>query len=489
MRLSIARLLLGVAIASALALAGALAVKATQPDREVTTSSAEAYGLYQRGMKQWLNVRADAADSSWAAAVQLDPGFAMAWARRGALAYRRGQLRPARLYLARAESLVGGVSALEKARIRWFRAQLDGDAPSERASINAVLEKKPGDVEALLALFQLQWESGEAEAGVASMQEILRLEPSCVAAYNNMGYALADLGRFDQALEALRKYAFVNSDEPNPHDSLGELYERIGRYQEAEAEYARAIAADSTFFWTREHQARLLSSMGRYGDALEATRQGRAELSPLSRKQLRNRTVYTLLQAGRHDEALEMMDAMRDSLFQPPSWLHCRAEILKENGDAAGVDAMRDSLLQLLATPGGISATWADYLRTSARALSWEVHGNWGTAADSLQAWLTRTHPAWDTRHEVLLRLADDLTRAGRLDEALAATGQVLAENPRQARALCLQARALERAGRGTAAVEAWLSAVRSLEHADPGNPLREEAARRLAMAGAPPAP
>jgi tetratricopeptide (TPR) repeat protein len=440
-------------------------------------------------MNQWRSVKLDAADSSWAAATELDPGFAMAWARRGILAYQRGQMLPARAHVTHAESLAKRLSSSERVCLRWFRAKIEGDTRSERVCIDAVLGKHPGDVEALFSRYWLQVDAGEVEAGVSTLREILKSDPSFVVAYNNMGYALADLRRFDEALEALRKYAFVNSDEPNPHDSLGELYERLGRYAEAEAEYARAISADSTFLWARVHQARLFCSMGRYREALEATGPGSAALSPLSRKQLRNRTVYTLLQAGRYDEALSMMDAMRDSLFQPSTWFHCRAEILEQKGDAVGVDAMRDSLLQLLATPGDASAMSTDFLRMSVRSLSSEVHGDWGTAADSLQAWLTRVHPAWDGKHETLLRLADDLSRAGRLDDALAATGQVLADNPGHARALCLQARALDKSGRAAEALDAWRRTAESLDRADPGEPMREEAALRLSLAGARPSP
>jgi tetratricopeptide (TPR) repeat protein len=474
-------------LAATLVIGCAVVLKAALLRREVTTDSADAYALYLKGFERWQSYQLDAADSCWVAATTLDPEFAMAWGRRATLAYQRGQMASARKHVARAESLAEHLSSLERVRIRWFRAGIEDDTPTKLACIREVLRKHPRDVEALFCTYQLHIEAGETEAAIRSLQEILKVEPTYITAYNYLGYGLADLGRFEEALEALRKYAFVYSDEPNPHDSLGELYERIGRYDEAEGEYARALAADTTFFWARVHNARLLGAVGRYREALEATRQGQGRLSPLSRKQLRNCTVGTLLSAGRYGEALRMMDSMRDSLFQPATWLLCRAEILKEMGDVAGVNATRDSLLARLTAGGGeTSAMSTGYLRMLIQTLSCEVQGNWGGAADSLQAWLDHGHPSWDGRLWALLRLADDLGRARRFEDALAAAGKILADNPNQARALCFRARALAELGRGAEALEAWRRVADILDRADPAEPMREEASRRLAIAGSP---
>lgn len=473
-------------LAAALTLGCAIVVNATRPHREVTTDSAAAYALYTKGHAQWLSYRFDAADSSWGAAIALDPGFAMAWGRRAFLAYQRGQVVVAREYAGRAESMAARLPALERSRIGWYRAWIEGDTQAERACIEDVLRRRPGDVEALFAIYQIQMEAGETEAGIRSLQEVLKSDPACVTAYNNMGYALADVGRFDEALESLRKYAFVNSDEPNPHDSLGELYERLGRYAEAEAEYARALAADSTFYWAPVHRARLLCATGRYRDALSATQQEVHGLSRVSRQMLYSRTICTYLDAGRYDEALRMSDSAGDSLMQPVMRLYERAAILKEAGDVAGVDAMRDSLLVRLDRGGETSAMSADFLRMSANALSHEAHGEWGVAADSVQAWLGRAVPGWESKVSALLRIADDLSRGGRFEESLAATGKILGDNPGHAKALCLQARALDRLGRSPDALESWRRAAAALDGADPGDPDREEAARRLALAGVP---
>jgi cytochrome c-type biogenesis protein CcmH/NrfG len=66
---------------------------------------------------------------------------------------------------------------------------------------------------------------------------------------------------------------------------------------------------------------------------------------------------------------------------------------------------------------------------------------------------------------------------------------QVLADNPGHARALCLQARALDKSGRAAEALDAWRRTAESLDRADPGEPMREEAALRLSLAGARPSP
>lgn len=73
--------------------------------------------------------------------------------------------------------------------------------------------------------------------------------------------ALADVGRFDEALALLRGYR-TDPDRAHPHDLrvwyvLGDVLERAGRPRDAEREFRRIIRHDAEFFDTAERLARL----------------------------------------------------------------------------------------------------------------------------------------------------------------------------------------------------------------------------------------
>ncbi len=77
--------------------------------------------------------------------------------------------------------------------------------------------------------------------------EALRLDPDYGEALNAVAYMYAAKADYGQAIEYFGRYAEVNPDEPNPHDSIGEMYYRMGRLDESIAAYERALAIRPDF--------------------------------------------------------------------------------------------------------------------------------------------------------------------------------------------------------------------------------------------------
>jgi hypothetical protein len=69
-------------------------------------------------------------------------------------------------------------------------------------------------------------------------------------------------GNFAAAEANLRRYAFIAPDQANPHDSLGELYTLIGRWDDAERELRQALEINPRFVAAYEHLARLAALRG-----------------------------------------------------------------------------------------------------------------------------------------------------------------------------------------------------------------------------------
>ena len=63
-----------------------------------------------------------------------------------------------------------------------------------------------------------------------------------------MGYDLAAMHQYDQAIFYLKRYAEAEPNDPNPRDSLGEILREAGRLEESQAEYREALKLDPKFY-------------------------------------------------------------------------------------------------------------------------------------------------------------------------------------------------------------------------------------------------
>jgi tetratricopeptide (TPR) repeat protein len=86
-------------------------------------------------------------------------------------------------------------------------------------------------------------------------QHLKEIDPNWVVAYNSLGYIKMMQRRFAEAEEHFKSYRFIAPDQANPHDSLGELYITIGRYEDAEATLERAIEIKPDFWASYFHLA------------------------------------------------------------------------------------------------------------------------------------------------------------------------------------------------------------------------------------------
>ena len=57
---------------------------------------------------------------------------------------------------------------------------------------------------------------------------VTSLDPNFAPVYNMLGYAYANIKKYPEAISALKKYAELRPEDPNPHDSMGEIFLIIG---------------------------------------------------------------------------------------------------------------------------------------------------------------------------------------------------------------------------------------------------------------------
>ncbi len=79
------------------------------------------------------------------------------------------------------------------------------------------------------------------------LERAVTLYPDYAAALNDLGYGYADTGNFEKAFAAMDRYVALEPDQPNPHDSYGEILRMAGKFDAALEQYRMSIRIDPNF--------------------------------------------------------------------------------------------------------------------------------------------------------------------------------------------------------------------------------------------------
>ena len=121
--------------------------------------------------------------------------------------------------------------------------------------------------------------------------------------WNNLGNVYADLGRYDEAVEAYKKAVELDPDDAYPWNGLGEVYRHLGRYDEAIKAYQKAIELDANYAYPWNNLGNVHAALGRYDEAIKAYQKA-IELDANYAYPSNNLgNIYAAL--GRYDEAIK----------------------------------------------------------------------------------------------------------------------------------------------------------------------------------------
>jgi len=204
---------------------------------DVTTSSLQAYNLFLRGDQDYEKMYHVDARRFLERAVELDSTFAMAYLRLAHTYSALGERESWRNACERAYRLRNRATRKEALFIESYYAQSVERNRGKAYQLLKQLESefpKEKRVHYRLAFFA-------GEDTVARLKQALALDPSYGAALNELGYAYARRGEYQQALEAFERYTAVNPADANPYDSMGEMYYLMGRLDDAIAKYKEAL--------------------------------------------------------------------------------------------------------------------------------------------------------------------------------------------------------------------------------------------------------
>jgi tetratricopeptide (TPR) repeat protein len=210
----------------------------------VTTSSAEARSLYEKGMQDYENLYLERCNDEWRAAVKADPNMAVAWAW---IAFNGSN--PTEMSAARekAKALAPKLTPGEQLMIEWIAKVQEGDFIGGISAMNDMLEMFPKDKHLLyLAGNWLMGENGSDQAQ-KMMEKALAIDKNFPAALNDLAYVDARNRQFDKAFAAMERYVALLPKEPNPQDSYGELLRMAGNFEGSLIHYRAALAIDPDF--------------------------------------------------------------------------------------------------------------------------------------------------------------------------------------------------------------------------------------------------
>jgi serine/threonine protein kinase/tetratricopeptide (TPR) repeat protein len=181
--------------------------KLDTPFGQATTTSLEAFRAYALGEKAHVQgFDFPDAQGHYLRAVELDPKFAMAYARLGVVSFNSGQVAKAAKYIATAYELSKNVSERERLYIAGHYDEMV---------------------------------TGNIRKSIETLQEGIQAYPNDIANYININVSYQLLGQYEQGLPYAQKAAEIDPQNAIAAENLLEDYLFLGRMAEVRAELER----------------------------------------------------------------------------------------------------------------------------------------------------------------------------------------------------------------------------------------------------------
>jgi predicted O-linked N-acetylglucosamine transferase (SPINDLY family) len=173
---------------------------------------------------------------------------------------------------------------------------------------------------------------------VAAYRRALELKPDFAQAHNNLGVALLETGRPDEALASFHRALALEPGTADFHNNLGNALTAQGQFEPAIAAYCRAVELKPAYAEAHSNLGNALREQGRFVDAIAAFRRA-LEFAP-GIAGIHNNLANAFCDAGQLDAAIT---AYRQALALQPGLIEARSNL-------GNVLAERGALDEALAT-------------------------------------------------------------------------------------------------------------------------------------------
>ena len=218
----------------------------SRPLAKVTTTSIEALQFYSKAKEAMDQGREEQALPLLQSALQLDPDFAMAHLLLGQY-YSAvvGKNQNATAELKRAYDLRGGVTDREQRRIEAAYFNIQERYDEEARALSALVSLYPDDRDAHLELSNaLYFSSGQIDAAINELAQVLRLDPYSARAYSRCMVLLAHKNSAQQAIDLFKMAQQRGVEFPRMHWAVGLAYLGQGNVPQARQEFGILAARE-----------------------------------------------------------------------------------------------------------------------------------------------------------------------------------------------------------------------------------------------------
>jgi tetratricopeptide (TPR) repeat protein len=140
-----------------------------------------------------------------------------------------------------------------------------------KPELETLAAQAPGQARYPYWLARLDYDDNQYAPAVAKLEKAIALDPSFSRAYDNLGLCYEALGRFDDAQKAWERAIALNAEErtfsPWPPLNLGLLLTRLDRLDEAEVRFRESLRIDASFAPAHYQLGVVLEKKGRIGEA------------------------------------------------------------------------------------------------------------------------------------------------------------------------------------------------------------------------------
>ncbi len=168
----------------------------------------------------------------------------------------------------------------------------------------SVLQRWPGQPDALHFLGVLEHTRGHSEAALALIHQAIAGLPGQPGPLNNLGNVLVETQRFDEAITAYRQSLAMRPDNIDALNNLATMLRKRGEHAESEALCRSAIEVNPEFAQAWYNLSLTLLEQGRVDEGLTA--HSRAIVLWPRHLQARNAVPKALVNLGRLDEAAKL---------------------------------------------------------------------------------------------------------------------------------------------------------------------------------------
>jgi tetratricopeptide (TPR) repeat protein len=184
-----------------------------------------------------------------------------------------------------------------------IRHHTAGKLAEAESIYRSLIEKDPGDADALHLLGALTAQKGDGLAALRFIDRAVAIDPECADFHNNKGLILANLGKTDEAVAAHAEAVRQRPDFAEAHNNLGNVLLKKGAFSEAVAAYRRTVSLRPDYANAHNNLGVAFQKQKKLEEAIAAYRTA-VRLQP-DHSEAHSNLGVALRETGRMAEAIE----------------------------------------------------------------------------------------------------------------------------------------------------------------------------------------